>query len=110
MCYCRSADVCLCLCQSQVFSFTTQASSCHDTHAHPTPNIHAQIHTLSALLLHINLCPSVHLPVCLSICLLSLCLSACFSAYLSVNMSVLLCVCVSDRLLQTHKPARSREL
>lgn len=89
MCYCRSADVCLCLCQSQVFSFTTQASSCHDTHAHPT-FMHRFTHSqpFSCILTF------ALLSICLSVCPYVCCLSVCLHVFLPICLSICQSCCV----------------
>lgn len=91
MCYCRSADVCLCLCQSQVFSFTTQASSCHDTHAHPTfmhRFTHSQPFSCILTFALLSICLSVHM----SVVSLSVCMFFCLSVCQYVSLAVCLCV------------------
>lgn len=89
MCYCRSADVCLCLCQSQVFGFTTQASSCHDTHAHPT-FMHRFTHSqpFSRILTF------AFLSICLSVCPYVCCLSVCLHVFLPICLSICQSCCV----------------
>lgn len=89
-----------------VFQLSARTHTTVDDHAEDS---HTKTHkcSLSVRLLKLNLCllrPSASLSV--NMCVVSLCLHVCLPICLSICQSG--CVCVSDKLLQSHKTPRSK--